>query len=156
MRQQSTSSRRNICTAKSAPRNAKPAFASFVGRVAETIRDWDCPKATCTPRKTAPLLHDELVHLLLRQYATPARGSTSAAIASSPTLTARTGTGIPPRPRRIRRHRIHQAAVLGGFHQFSARPHLTRFPTLAKHRKACSSSGDQALAPIFSVARKGL
>ena len=69
---------------------------ALVTRVAETIRDWGIAGGYFRTAEDAAIFHDELAHLLCsrRRPSTRRYGSTWAAIASSPTPTRRTGTGI--------------------------------------------------------------
>src|ERR1035438_617689 len=41
----------------------------LVGRVAETIRDWGLASGYFSSAQDAAIFHDELVHILVRQYA---------------------------------------------------------------------------------------
>ena len=96
----------------------------LVGRVAETIRDWGLAQGYFRTPEDGATFHDELVHLLIRQYAA----------FNSPVWFNVGCDRIEPnsdgqnwhwnrrsRPRRIRRHRIQEAAVLRLLHQFGAR-----------------------------------
>ena len=59
----------NICMAKSARPSARPEFAELVARVAETIRDWGMAQGYFRTPEDGATFHDELVHILVRQYA---------------------------------------------------------------------------------------
>ena len=101
--------------------SARPACANWSRRVAETIRDWGMAdgyfrtRGRCRhlPRRTGAHCCSASTRRSIRRC-----GSTLAAIASSPTPTRRTGTGIPQLGRvEFSRHRLQQAAVLGLLHQ---------------------------------------
>jgi ribonucleoside-diphosphate reductase alpha chain len=60
--------RPNICTAKSVRPNAD-GVRQLVTRVAETIRDWGLKDGYFRTPEDAATFHDELAHILVRQYA---------------------------------------------------------------------------------------
>ena len=122
----------------------------LVTRVAETIRDWGLSQGYFRTPEDGATFHDELVHILLRQYAafnSPVWFNVGCD-RIEPNSDARTGTGIPPRSRvEFGVTGYKHAAMLRLLHQFGKR--FARLASsLSPRPKACSSSGDPALAPI--------
>ena len=96
----------------------------LVTRVAETIRDWGMAQGYFRTPEDGATFHDELVHILVRQYAafnSPVWFNVGCD-RIEPNSDAQNWHWNPQtQTRRIRRHRIHQAAVLRLLHQLGER-----------------------------------
>ncbi len=96
----------------------------LVSRVAETIRDWGMAQGYFKTPEDGATFHDELVHILVRQYAafnSPVWFNVGCD-RIEPNSDARNWHWNPQdAERRVRRDRIHHAAMLGLLHQLRAR-----------------------------------
>ena len=93
---------------------------ALVTRVAETIRDWGMSQGYFKTPEDGATFHDELSHILLRQYAafnSPVWFNVGCD-RIEPNSDAQNWHWNPgQRARRVRRHRLQDAAVLGLLHQ---------------------------------------
>ena len=96
----------------------------LVTRVAETIRDWGMAQGYFNTPEDGATFHDELVHILVRQYAafnSPVWFNVGCD-RIEPNSDAQNWHWNPkPGTRRVRRHRLHHAAVLRLLHQLGER-----------------------------------
>ena len=93
---------------------------ALVTRVAETIRDWGMSQGYFKTPEDGATFHDELAHILLRQYAafnSPVWFNVGCD-RIEPNSDAQNWHWNPgQRARRVRRHRLQHAAMLGLLHQ---------------------------------------
>ena len=96
----------------------------LVARVAETIRDWGMKDGYFRTAEDAATFHDELVHLLIRQYAafnSPVWFNVGCDRVEPKSDATNWHWNSTTQSSGIRRHRIHPPAVLRLLHQFRAR-----------------------------------
>ena len=122
----------------------------LVARVAETIRDWGMKDGYFRTSEDAATFHDELVHLLIRQYVafnSPVWFNVGCDRIEPKSDATNWHWNSSHQPGRVRRHRIHAPAMLRLLHQLGER-FARLHPDPGQDRRHALQVGIAAPAPI--------